>query len=159
MLLLKWYVLLSSIKDSPKCFFSMVVVGPLGFAIWHFLAGIRYPPPSSHSSPCPASVWVWGWGEAIAQHTQQETNRLWQQDPQRSNPAALKGISWHVPTLALTKSQAILEKLQDQRTDLYRCIAFRIACSKKWKPGAFRTNSTSAVPRPWARCETPSTLP
>lgn len=58
-------------------------------------------------------------------NTQQERDRLWQQGPQRSNPAAVKGILWHVPTPPLTKSQVILEKLQDQLADLCRCSECR----------------------------------
>lgn len=101
-------------------FLGYSVLGHLVLLFDTLLAWVPYPPPSSHSSLCPAGVWVWGGGERIAQHTARK-GQAWQQGPQRSSPAAAKGISWHVPTLPLTKSQVMLEKLQDQLADVCRC--------------------------------------
>lgn len=108
MFLLKWCILFSHVKGSPEYFFSLVQwLVHLVLLFETLLARIPCPPPSSYSSPCPAGVWVWGWREAITQLCTAGKG------PQRSNPAAAKGISCYVPTLSLTKSQVILEKLQD----------------------------------------------
>lgn len=77
---------------------------------------------------------------------QQERARIWQQGPQRSNPAAVNGISWYVPTLSLTKSQVILEKLQDHLlicTDILN--ASSPACSRKRESVTVRTSLSATV--------------
>ena len=118
MSLLKWYRLFGCVKDSPQCFFP----------IWHRLGlGRVSTPPHPLPTPPPAQL-VFGCGaehRGLHNTTQQERDRIWQQGPQRSDPAAVKEISWYVPILPLTKSQVILERLQDQRADLCTCMKGR----------------------------------
>ena len=111
------------------------------------LARIPCLPPSSYSPPLPS--WCLGVelrrGYCTMPHSKKGPGSG-KKGPQRSNPAAVKGISWYVPTLSLTKSQVILENLQDHLlicTDISN--ASSPACSKKREPGALRTSFTVPV--------------
>lgn len=164
--LLKWFRLWGCVKDSPKCF--LPIVPWLGHLVLLFdtvlvLAGLPYRPPSSHSSPRPAGVWVWGWREVLHNPTQQERDGLWQQGPPRSNPAAVKEISWYVPTLPLTKSQVLLAQWQDQLTDLCTCREHRQESLQQEEGKNQKTLRTHLTTKqgslPWTRRETPPALP
>lgn len=142
------YTIQSRQRQAKMDLFYGTVVGPLGFVVWHPLGLGWGPYPQPHPTPLAAQL-VFGCGaeeRLLHNTTQQERDRLWQQGPQRSNPAAVKGISWYVPTLPLTKSQVVLEKWQDQLADLCTCVARRQHClqqkKKRENQGPLRTNCT-----------------